>query len=479
MNYSIILKIIGWVIQLEGIFFLPPALTGFLFGEIKDGVIYLILSVFCIALGFLLRRNQTTKTAFFAKEGFVTVALSWIVMSAIGALPFVLTGDIPSYPDALFEIISGLTTTGSSILTDVEALSHANLFWRSFSHWIGGMGVLVFMLAILPMTGGSTMNLMKAESPGPSVGKLVPKMQRTAFLLYAIYFVMTIITVIFLLCGGMSLFESLCHAFGAAGTGGFGIKNDSLAGYSTYLQNIITVSMFLFGVNFSFFYYILIRKVKDAFRMEEVRWYFLIFLGAVTLITISLVAEGGKVGESIQTVAFQVASVMTTTGYATADFNLWPEVSRAIMVVLMFIGACAGSTGGGLKISRIMIYLKQVRKELMQQIHPKRIRVLKMDGKALDSTVVHSCNTLLMAYVLIFVVSLLLICLDGFDMTTNFTAIAATLNNIGPGLNVVGPTGNFSEFSTLSKFVMMFDMLAGRLEIIPLMVLFHPGTWKK
>ena len=479
MNYSIIIKIIGWVVQLEGIFFLPPALTGFLYGELKDALIYLVLGTVCIVLGGLLRKRKNSKTTFYAKEGFIAVSLSWIVMSAVGAVPFTLTGDIPYYPNALFEIISGLTTTGSSILTDVEALSHANLFWRSFSHWIGGMGVLVFMLAILPMTGGSTMNLMKAESPGPSVGKLVPKMQRTAFLLYAIYFVMTIITVIFLLCGGMSLFDSLCHAFGAAGTGGFGIKNDSLAGYSVYLQNVITVSMFLFGVNFSFYYYILIRKVKDAFRMEEVRWYFFIFLGAVTLITISLVANGGKVGESIQTVAFQVASVMTTTGYATADFNLWPEVSRAIMVILMFIGACAGSTGGGIKVSRIMIYLKQVRKELMQQIHPKRIRVLKMDGKALDSTVVHSCNTLLMAYILIFIVSLLLICLDGFDMTTNFTAIVATLNNIGPGLNVVGPTGNFSEFSTLSKFVMMFDMLAGRLEIIPMMVLFHPGTWKK
>ncbi len=479
MNYSIILKIIGWVIQLEGIFFLPPALTGFLFGEIKDALIYLLLGAICIVLGGLIRKQKTGKTTFYAKEGFVTVALSWIVMSTIGALPFVMTGDIPSYPDALFEIISGLTTTGSSILTNVEALSHANLFWRSFSHWIGGMGVLVFMLAILPMTGGSTMNLMKAESPGPSVGKLVPKMQQTAFLLYAIYFVMTIITVIFLLFGGMPLFDSLCHAFGAAGTGGFGIKNDSLAGYSTYLQNVITVSMFLFGVNFSFYYYLLIRKVKDAFRMEEVRWYFFIFLGAVTLITVSLVTNGGKVGESIQTVAFQVASIMTTTGYATTDFNLWPQFAKGLMVVLMFIGACAGSTGGGIKVSRIMIYLKQVRKELMQQIHPKRIRVLKMDNKVLEHSVVHSCNALLMTYIVIFIVSLLLICLDGFDMTTNFTSIAATLNNIGPGLNVVGPTGNFSEFSTLSKFVLMFDMLAGRLEIIPIMVLFHPGTWKK
>ena len=479
MNYSIIIKIIGWVIQLEGIFFLPPALTGFIYKEYTDALIYLLLGGFCIVTGGLLRFIKNKKNSFYAKEGFVAVALSWIVMSTIGALPFVLSGDISSYPDALFEIISGLTTTGSSILTNVEALSHANLLWRSFSHWIGGMGVLVFILAILPMTGGSTMNLMKAESPGPSVGKLVPKMQQTAFLLYAIYFVMTIVEIILLLIGGMPLFDSICHAFGTAGTGGFGIKNSSIGGYSVYLQNVITVFMFLFGVNFTFYYYFLIRKVKDAFRMEEVRWYFILFLGAVALISVSLVNSGETLGESVQTAAFQVASIMTTTGYATTDFNLWPQFAKAVLVCLMFIGACAGSTGGGIKVSRIMIYLKQVRKELMQQIHPKRIRVLKMDGKALEHSVVHSCNALLMTYIVIFIVSLLLICFDGFDMTTNFTSVAATLNNIGPGLNVVGPTGNFSEFSTLSKFVFMFDMLAGRLEIIPMMVLFHPSTWKK
>ncbi|MCH5272832.1 MAG: TrkH family potassium uptake protein [Lachnospiraceae bacterium] len=479
MNYLMIFHILGWVIQLEGIFFLPPAITGFCYGEITDALIYLALGVGCMVLGRLFRLRKSSNSIFYAKEGFVVVALSWIVISIIGALPFVLTKDIPRYPDALFEIISGFTTTGSSILTDVEALSHANLLWRSFSHWIGGMGVLVFILAILPMTGGSTMNLMKAESPGPSVGKLVPKIQQTAFLLYAIYLAMTVVETILLLIGGMPLFDSICHAFGTAGTGGFGIKGDSIAGYSVYLQNVITIFMFLFGVNFTFYYYILIRKVKDAFLMDEVRWYFLIYFAAVTLLTTTLVIHGGAVAESIQTVAFQVASIMTTTGYATADFNLWPEFARALMVCLMFIGACAGSTGGGIKVSRIMIYLKQVKKELMQQIHPKRIQVLKMDGKALPHSVVHSCNTLLMTYIVIFIVSLLLICLDGFDMTTNFTSIAATLNNIGPGLNIVGPTGNFSEFSTLSKFVLMFDMLAGRLEIIPMMVLFHPATWKK
>lgn len=479
MNYLLIFHILGWVIQLEGIFFLPPAITGFLYGELADALIYLALAIICAGLGWLFRLCRNSNATFYAKEGFVVVALSWIVISLLGALPFVLTGDIPHYPDALFEIISGFTTTGSSILTNVEALSHANLLWRSFSHWIGGMGVLVFILAILPMTGGSTMNLMKAESPGPSVGKLVPKMQQTAFLLYAIYLAMTVVEIILLLIGGMPLFDSLCHAFGTAGTGGFGIKSDSIAGYSVYLQNVITIFMFLFGVNFTFYYYILVRKVKDAFRMDEVRWYLFIYLAAVALLTVSLVADGGNIAESIQTVAFQVSSIMTTTGYATTDFNLWPEFARVLMVCLMFIGACAGSTGGGIKVSRIMIYLKQVKKELMQQIHPKRIQVLKMDGKALSHSVVHSCNTLLMTYVVIFIVSLLLISFNGFDMTTNFTAVTATLNNIGPGLNAVGPAGNFSGYSTLSKFVLMFDMLAGRLEIIPMMVLFHPATWKK
>lgn len=479
MNHAIIFKIIAWVIQLEGVCFLPPAITGILYRETADALIYSVLGVLCILAGRLLRLHNCKKNAFYAKEGFVAVALSWILMSAIGALPFVFTGDIPFYPDALFEIISGFTTTGASILTDVEALSHANLFWRSFSHWIGGMGVLVFILAILPMTGGSTLNLLKAESPGPSVGKLVPKIQHTAFLLYAIYFVMTIITVIFLLFGGMSLFDALCHAFGTAGTGGFGIKNDSLAGYSSYLQNVIAVFMFLFGINFTFYYYLLIRKVKDAFRMEEVRWYFLIFLGAVILITSSLAVRGYGTGESVQTVVFQVISIMTTTGYSTTDYNLWPQFAKCIIVCLMFTGACAGSTSGGIKISRIMIYFKQVRKELTQQIHPKRIRVLKMDGKALEHSVIHSCNVLLMTYIVVFVVSLLLICLDGFNLTTSFTTIAATLNNIGPGLNEIGPDGNFSGFSTFSKFVLMFDMLAGRLEIIPMLVLFHPATWKK
>ncbi len=479
MNFHLICSILGHVIILQGFLMLPSALVGLIYREYQNAGVYLVIAILCIIFGVLMRMIKPESRTFYAKEGFVTVSLTWIIMSLLGALPFYLSGDIATYTDSLFEIISGFTTTGSSILTNVEALSHCNLFWRSFSHWIGGMGVLVFILAILPMAGGSTMNLMKAESPGPSVGKLVPKMQQTAFLLYAIYFAMTIIQIILLLIGGMPLFDSLCHAFGTAGTGGFGIKNDSLAGYSTYLQNVITIFMLLFGVNFTFYYYILIRKVKNAFSLEEVRWYFIIFASAVLLITINLFLNGQPFWHSMQQVAFQAASVMTSTGYATTDFNLWPQFSRTLMVMLMFIGACAGSTGGGIKVSRIMIYIKQVKKELMQQIHPRQIYIIKVDDKSLEHATVRSCDVFIMAYALIYAISLLLISFDGFDFTTNFTAIVATLNNIGPGLDMVGPTGNFSAFSDFSKYVLMFDMLAGRLEIIPMLILFHPETWRK
>lgn len=479
MNFRLISSILGHVIMLQSVLMLPSCLVGFLYKEYEDALIYLAVSFFCLLLGLCFRLVKPKSRTFYAREGFIVVSLSWIIISLLGALPLYFSGDIPSFTNALFEIISGFTTTGSSILTNVEALSHCNLFWRSFSHWIGGMGVLVFILAIMPMSGGSTMNLMKAESPGPSVGKLVPKMQHTAFLLYAIYLAMTIVEFILLLLGGMSVFDSLCHAFGTAGTGGFGIKNDSIAGYSVYLQNVITIFMFLFGVNFMFYYYILIRKVKNAFSLEEVRWYFLIFAGAVLLISLNLTAAGAPFLHSMQQAAFQIASVMTTTGYATADFNQWPQFSQTILVLLMFIGACAGSTGGGIKVSRIVLYVKQVRKELMQQIHPRQICVIRVDKKEMEHSTIRSCNVFIMAYLVVFVLSLLLISLNGFDFTTNFTAIAATLNNIGPGLEMVGPTGNFSEFSDFSKYILMFDMLAGRLEILPMLILFHPAAWKK
>ena len=480
MNFRLINSILSRVIMLQGVLLLPSCLVGILYKEWGDALTYLIVSFVCFIVGFLMYLTKPKSSTFYAKEGFVAVSLSWIIMSLIGAMPLYFTSDIPSFTDALFEIISGFTTTGSSILPNVEALSHANLFWRSFSHWIGGMGVLVFILAILPMSGGSTMNLMKAESPGPSVGKLVPRIQQTAFLLYAIYFAMTIIELILPLCGSMKPFDALCLTLGTAGTGGFGIKNDSLASYSVYSQVIITIFMFLFGVNFTFYYYILIKKVKDALRMEEVRGYFLLFSAAAIAIALNLSLSGNPgFWHNLQQSAFQVASVMTTTGYATTDFNLWPTFSKVILVGLMFIGACAGSTGGGIKVSRILLYVKQVGKELMQQIHPRQISVTKLDGKGIEHTTIRSCNVFLMTYGVVFIISILLISLDGFDFTTTFTAVAATLNNIGPGLNMVGPTGNFADFSVFSKYVLMFNMLAGRLEILPMLILFHPATWKK
>lgn len=479
MNSLLINYILSRVVMIEGAFLLLPSLTGLLYGETEDAIIYLIIALFCIVFGAASGLLKPKSNTFYAKEAFVAVSLSWLIISLIGAMPLCLTGDIPNYIDAVFEIVSGFTTTGSSILTDVEALSHANLFWRSFSHWIGGMGVLVFILAILPMSGGSTMNLMKAESPGPSVGKLVPRMQRTAFLLYAIYFVMTVIEIILLLLGGMPLFDSLCHSFGTTGTGGFGIKADSLASYSTYLQNVITIFMLLSGVNFTFFYYILIRKVKDALALEEIRWYFGFYFGIVLLITWNLVANGEGFFHSLQQVAFQVSSVITSTGYATTDYNNWPEFSRYLMLIAMFIGACAGSTGGGVKVARIVLYLKQIKKEIMQQIHPRRISVIKLDKKGVEHETIRSCNVFIMTWLAVFLLSVMLISLDNFDSTTNLTAVLATLNNIGPGLNMVGPAGNFSEFSYFSKLVLTFDMLAGRLELIPMLILFHPATWKK
>ena len=480
MNFGIVIYIIGWVMILEGAFMLLPVVTGAIYGEWMHAGIYLAVGAVSALIGFLLRQRKLQKTTFYAREGFVTVALSWIVLSLIGALPFTISGDIPFYVDALFEIISGFTTTGSSILRDVEALSHANLMWRSFSHWVGGMGVLVFVLAVLPMTGGSSMNIMRAESPGPSVGKLVPKIRQTAMLLYKIYMAMTVVQAVIMLIGGMPLFDTLCLTFGTAGTGGFGVLADSCASYSIFLQCVITVFMVLFGVNFSFFFLMLSRKPKDAFKMEEVRWYIIIYLAAVLMITVNLVFEGGgSVLVELQRAAFQVASVMTTTGYATVDFNLWPTFSRAMMVLVMFVGACAGSTGGGIKVSRIVLYVKQIGREIRQQIHPRTVKVIQMDGKPVDKLVLNSANVFLMAYLIIFAVSVMILCTEGFDLTTTFTAVTATINNIGPGLNMVGATGNFADFGVLSKFVMMFDMLAGRLEIIPLLVLFHPGAWRR
>ncbi len=478
MNYSIISYILGWVLTIESIFMFIPCIVAAIYRE-KEGFAFLIVALLCLAIGLLRIRKKTKSQVFYAKEGFVTVALSWIIMSIFGALPFVINRDIPSFTDALFETISGFTTTGASILSDVEALSHCSLFWRSFTHWIGGMGVFVFLLAILPLTGGYNMHLMRAESPGPSVGKFVPKVRETAKILYAIYIVMTLVEIILLLSAGMPLFDSLTVSFGTAGTGGFGIKNTSIADYNMVIQAIISIFMILFGVNFCAYFLLLGNNKKDAFKLEEVHWYLTIIAGAVAIITINTKDMFHNLFTAFHHALFQVASVITTTGYSTTDFDLWPQLSRAVLVIVMFIGACAGSTGGGIKVSRIIILVKSVKQELGYFIHPRSVKVIKMDNKPLSANSIRGVNAFFVTYTLIFVASLLIITFDNFDLVTNFTAVTATLNNIGPGLKLVGPTGNFGIFSPVAKYILMFDMLAGRLELYPILLLFTPSVWKK
>jgi trk system potassium uptake protein TrkH len=458
---------------------LLPMIISVIYKE-NSGWAFVVSALLCLVIGVLLSLKKPKRTAYYAKEGYITVALGWIVMSIMGCLPFVFSGEIPSFVDALFEIISGFTTTGASILPDVEAMSRCMLIWRSFSHWVGGMGVLVFLLAILPLAGGEhNLQLMKAESPGPSVSKLVPKLRATAIMLYKIYLGMTVVMVVLLVIGQMPVFDALCIAFGTAGTGGFGILNSSLGSYSAYIQAVTTIFMMLFGVNFSFYFLILYKKAKEAFSMEEVRWYFVIYFGAVILITLNLGSGAGNILERFHHAAFQAASVMTTTGYSTVDFNLWPSFSKTILLILMFIGACAGSTGGGMKVSRIIIYAKSIKREMAALIHPRSIKVTKLEGKVVDDGVLRAAFAYLSAYLVIFVLSLIIVSLDGFDLETNFSAVAATFNNIGPGFGAVGASSNFAAYSILSKIILSLDMLIGRLEIFPILVLFSPSTWKK
>lgn len=478
MNYSMVRYILGFILKFESAFLLLPSVVGLIYQE-KQGIAYVLTAIICLVLGHILTKKKPASSTLYTREGFVTVALSWIVMSIFGAVPFVLSGDIPFYVDALFETISGFTTTGASILNDVEALSHASLFWRSFTHWIGGMGVFVFIISILPLMGGSTMNLMKAESPGPSVSKFVPHVKDTAMILYGIYILITVCEVLLLCIFGMPLFDSLTTSFGTVGTGGFGIKNDSLAGYAPSLQIIVTVFLVLSGINYTFFFCLLTRRVKEAFRMEEVRWYLLIILAATGIIIYDTRSLYPTLSETIRHAFFQAGSIITTTGYATTDFDLWPSLSKTILVVLMFVGACAGSTGGGIKVSRMLIYFKTIRKELSLIIHPREIRKIRMDGRVVEHATLRSTNVFLVIYFVTLLCSTLLISVDEFDFTTNFTSVVSMLSNIGPGLNLVGPTRNFSIFSVFSKFVLMFDMLAGRLELFPMMILFMPSTWRR
>lgn len=478
MNVSIILNILGWILNFEAAFMTLPCIVALIYGETQIWS-FVATMVICLVIGIPLVVKSPDSKAFYTKEGFLTVALSWIVLSFMGALPFMFSGAIPNFVDAIFETVSGFTTTGASILPEVESLPRCILFWRSFTHWIGGMGVLVFILSLLPLTGGYHMSLMKAESPGPSVSKLVPRVRSTAKILYGIYLALTLIEILFLLAGRMPLFDALTTAFGTAGTGGFGIKNDSIAGYSTYLQNVVTVFMILFGINFNVYFYILMRKFTNAFKCEELRYYLGIIAGAIIIITFNIRGLFPSIGKALQQAAFQVGSIITTTGFATTDFDTWPEVSKTILVMLMFVGACAGSTGGGIKVSRFVILLKTIKKEIGAYIHPHCVKKINMDGKPIEHEVVRSVNVFMITYIIIFSFSVLLMGFDNLDLITNFTAVAATLNNIGPGLELVGPSQNFSIFTDASKWILIFDMLAGRLEIFPLLLLFTPGSWKR
>lgn len=477
MNYSIIRYILGYILTLEGLFLLGPCLTALFYQE-SQGFYYLGVSLLCSLLGYFMRRRKPGSSIFYLKEGCIATSLSWIFLSFFGCLPMWLTKEIPLFTDALFETVSGFTTTGASILSDVECLSRTTLIWRSFTHWIGGMGVLVFLLAILPLSGGSHINLMRAESPGPAVGKLVPKIKYTAQLLYLIYIGMTILEIFLLFLGGMTPFEAINTSFATAGTGGFGFYNDSMARFSPYLQWVITIFMILFGINFNAYYLVLFHKLKKAFSLEEVKYYLIIILTAIFIIFCNIIKTSQGIFDALTASSFQVASIITTTGFSTVDFNLWSQTSKTVLVLLMFIGACAGSTGGGIKVSRFIILTKTVAKELNSYIHPKSIKKIKMEDKPIEHEVVRATNVYFITFMIVFAASVFAVSFEGRDLITNFTAVAATINNIGPGLEMVGPTQNFGIFTPFSKYVLMFDMLAGRLELFPLLILFHPAIWK-
>ena len=478
MNYRVISYILGWVLGLEALFLTVSAAVGGLYGE-RTALSFLYAALICAALGIPAVVRKPRRMTFFMKEGFVTVALCWIVFSIFGALPFVFSGEIPHFTDALFETVSGFTTTGASVVPDVEALSHCTLFWRSFTHWIGGMGVLVFLLAILPLAGGSQMYLMQAESPGPSVGKLVPKTRHTALILYSLYILLSIVEFVFLLCGGMSAFDAVNTTFATAGTGGFGIRNSSMADFSPYIQWVVAVFMMLFGINFNLYFLVLVGRGRQALKSEELRTYLGVIAAATLLIVLNTRAAGVRLGDTVRHAFFQVSSIITTTGFATCDSDLWPSLSKCVLVLLMLIGACAGSTGGGIKISRVLILIKRAGEELHKFIFPNSVTKIRLEKKILDREVIHTTSAFLIVYVFIFAVSTLLVSAEGHDLETCFTAVAATFNNIGPGLSGVGPTRNFGFFSDFTKYVLIFDMLAGRLELFPMLILFSPRTWLK
>lgn len=481
MNKRIIVYILGWVLIIEGAAMQIATVTSFIYGE-HEGLYFLFTGAASAVLGLLAIKIKKPKNmVLYQKAGFAATALSWIMMSLVGCLPFWLSGEIPSFIDAFFETVSGFTTTGSSVLPNVEALSHGMLIWRSFLNWLGGMGVIVFLLAIIPKLGGQqNIYLMKAESPGPIIGKAVPHMRHYAALLYGIYIGLTALEIILLLFGGMGFFDALNTSFATAGTGGFGIHANNIAAYDTYyLQTVIAIFMLLFSLNFSFYILLLARKFKQAFRMEELWVYLGIIVVSIAVITINISSLYPTLYESFHQSFFYVSSIITTTGFGIGDVNHWPELSKAVIIIITFIGAMAGSTGGGFKISRLLILCKEVKKEFALLIHPRNVKTVKMDGKTVDHSVMRSTSVFFVVYIGIFVFSFLLISIENKDFLTSFTSVAANLNNTGPGLGEVGPVGSYSNFSILSKSVLIFDMLAGRLELFPLLLLFSPSAWKK
>ena len=482
MNYKMMGRFTAQMLLIEGIFLIPALLISLFLGESAAAYGFAVtLGLIALVGGPMYFFCRDAKSAFYATDGMVCVAVSWLVLSLVGAIPFYVSEAIPSYIDALFETVSGFTTTGASILPEVEHMAKGLMYWRSFTHWVGGMGVLVFLLAIAPSKGneqGFTMHLLRAESPGPSVGKLVPKMRKTAAILYFLYIILTVLDFLFLIIGGMPVFDAVCTAFGTAGTGGFGIKNDSIASYSPYLQNVTTVFMLLFGVNFSCYYLLTLRQIKNVLKDEELRLYVLIVLGSIGLVVWNLGDFYPTLEETVRHAAFQVSSIITTTGFATTDFDLWPSFSRTILLCLMVIGACAGSTGGGLKVARVLLLFKSLKRNIAQMLHPRKVQVIRNNGSVVSERIVANTNAYLCAYVVLMFGSFVLISLDGYSVGTNFSAVLSCLNNIGPGLELAGPTCNFSIFSTFSKLVLILDMLLGRLEIFPILVLFSLQTWK-
>lgn len=479
MNKRMILYTVGYMLIVEALLMMLPALVAIIYGE-EAVWAFLITAGIAAMLGYLLIRIFRPKSyVIYAREGFVIVSLAWIGVSLFGALPFTISREIPFYIDAVFEMVSGFTTTGASILRDVESLSHAALFWRSFSHWIGGMGVLVFIMAVIPNLSDRSIHIMRAEMPGPEVGKIVPRAKDTAKILYLIYIVMTVIQVILLCLGGMPLFDSLLHTFGSAGTGGFGIKSDSIAGYNPYCQWVITIFMVLFGVNFNLYYLLLLRRVKAVLKSTELWSYIGIIVASATLITVNILPKYENIGDAVRNSAFQVSSIITTTGYTTADYDTWPQFSKGILLLLMFIGACAGSTGGGLKVSRLVMLVKSVSREIRRLLHPRSVSVVRMEGRPVGDAVINGVTVYFAVYMCCFFALFLLLCINGFDIETNFSATAACFNNIGPGMGAVGPTLSYADYSPFSKLALSFGMLLGRLEIFPLIITFSPSVWFK